>query len=511
MNKMKKRALISVYYKNGIEDVGKKLVDNGWEIISTGGTAEYLKKNEIPVTPVSDLTSFPEILDGRVKTLHPAIFAPILSKKTPDHLRQLQKHGLFKFDLVIVNFYPFEESLENINNDHEIMIEKIDIGGPSMVRAAAKNYKDTVVIVDQSDYITVVEKVISEGGLDISTRKSLSAKVFSYTSFYDSLIAGYLTGNDHLSGKFLNIFGRKLMNLRYGENPHQKSSLYISDHKSPFSRFEQLNGKELSYNNILDLSMVYEVLNEFKDENKSFTVIVKHQNPCGAALRVDQTDSFDKAFSGDPISAFGGIVGFNKYLDKETALKVKKIFFEVIIAPDYSERALNILKKKKNLRIIKVELGFREQYDVKTVPGGIIVQERDNFQSDPGDFQILTGKKPSKMKMEDIEFGWKLIKFVKSNGIIIIKDKKLIGVGAGQMSRIDSVELAIKKSKFPLNDSILISDAFFPFKDSIETASNNGISIVVEPGGSIRDEEVIHEANLKGITLIFTGKRHFRH
>jgi len=506
-----KRTLISVYHKEGIELVGKKLFDNGWEIISTGGTADYLEKEGINVTKVSEITSFPEILNGRVKTLHPNVFAPILSKRTSDHIRQLNEHDMIKIDLVIVNFYPFEEYLNKENRDDDFMVEKIDIGGPSMIRAAAKNYKDTIVIVDHKDYQPVVDKILTEGDLTTNERKTLSAKAFAYTSFYDSLITGYLNNNDIFNYDFLNIGGRKLNDLRYGENPHQKSSIFISDPLSPFLKYEQLNGKDLSYNNILDLSMVYEVLNEFKDENENFTIIVKHQNPCGAALASTQNFSFTKALDGDPTSAFGGIVGFNKALDEKTALLIKKIFFEVIIAPDFSEKSIEILRKKKNLRLIKIPLGFREKFDLKTIPGGLIVQERDNLPDDNKEFRIITQQNDLEPNMEDILFGWKLIRFVKSNGIIIVHNKQLIGVGAGQMSRIDSVKIAIDKSNFPLKGSVLLSDAFFPFKDSIEIAAENGISTVVEPGGSIRDEEVINESKNRGITLVFTGKRHFRH
>lgn len=505
-----KRALISVYYKEGIEQVAQKLQENGWQIISTGGTAKHLQNNNIEVTEVAKITGFPEILDGRVKTLHPLIFGPILAKKSPEHLQQLKQFSLSKIDLVIVNFYPFEEALEKKEQGIGFMVENIDIGGPSMVRAAAKNFKDTIVIVEQEDYLPVVETLIGEGDISPEQRKELAAKAFSYTSFYDSLISAYLHEGMEKNPHYMNVAGRKSMDLRYGENPHQRASLYIRDKNSPLNNFEKIQGKELSFNNILDFSMVYEVLNWFKDD-KDFSVIVKHQNPCGAVIGSSQKEAFRNAFAGDPKSAFGGIVGFNKVLDGETAEEMKKIFFEVIVAPGYTPEALDCFKKKKKLRIIKIPLDYWETIDIKTVPGGFVCQERDNKLAGYADFESKTSRAVNDNEKRDVEFGWKLMKFVKSNGIIIVKDGILIGVGAGQMSRVDSVELAIKKSQFPLEGAVLLSDAFFPFPDSIEIAAEHKISVVVEPGGSIRDEEVIAAAEKHNISLLFTGMRHFRH
>jgi phosphoribosylaminoimidazolecarboxamide formyltransferase/IMP cyclohydrolase len=505
-----KRALISVYYKEGIELVAQKLQEKGWEIISTGGTARHLKNNNVEVLEVSKITGFPEILEGRVKTLHPLIFGPILAKKSPEHLKQLKQFSLSKIDLVIVNFYPFEEALDKKEQGIDFMIENIDIGGPSLVRAAAKNFKDTIVIVEQKDYLPLVEALINDGDIKFDQRKVLAAKAFSYTSFYDSLISGYFLADKEENPQYMNYSGRKLQELRYGENPHQRASLYIRDKHSPLNNFEQIRGKELSFNNILDLSMVYEVLNWFKDDDY-FAVIVKHQNPCGAALHSSQKEAFAKAFAGDPKSAFGGIVGFNKTLDGETAEEMKKIFFEVIIAPAYTPEALDCFKKKKNLRIIKIPLNYWESTDIKTVPGGFVFQERDNRLKNAAEFELKTSRKLRENEKKDIEFGWKLIKFVKSNGIIIVTDRMLTGVGAGQMSRVDSVELSIKKSRFPLQGAVLLSDAFFPFADNIEFAAKQQISVAVEPGGSVRDDEVIAAAEKHNISLLFTGMRHFRH
>ncbi|MGE5339989.1 MAG: bifunctional phosphoribosylaminoimidazolecarboxamide formyltransferase/IMP cyclohydrolase [Candidatus Omnitrophota bacterium] len=508
-----KQALISVFYKDGIDILARQLRENGWGILSTGGTSKFLKEKGIDVIEISEVTQFPEILDGRVKTLHPLVFGPILAKNTPEHLEQLAKFSVPKIGLVIVNFYPFEEALLHKEKGISYMVENIDIGGPSMVRAASKNFMDTVVIVDRNDYAPVVDKLIEQGDIDIHERRALAAKAFSYTSFYDSLIAEYF--HEGLETKtnpaFMNPAGRKAMDLRYGENPHQRAALYIRDQQSPMNHFEKLQGKELSFNNILDFSMVYEVLNLFHQATEDFSVIVKHQNPCGAGIGDSQQEAFKKAFAGDPKSAYGGIVGFNKPLDKEAAEEMKKIFFEVIVAPDYTEEALQLLRKKKDLRIIKIPLGYMEKSDFKTIPGGFVFQDRDNQSKEYEEFELKTSRPLTESEIRDVRFGWKLVKFVKSNAIILVKDGTLIGVGAGQMSRVDSVEIAIRKSQFPVEGAVLISDAFFPFFDSVEIAAQHKIPVLVEPGGSVRDEDVIAKAQELGLSLLFTGMRHFRH
>jgi len=505
-----KLALISVYHKEGIDEIARKLKDKGWEIISTGGTAKFLKENGNDVLEVSDLTEFPEILDGRVKTLHPLVFGPILAKNNQTHLEQLRQLGTSKIDLVMVNFYPFENALLEKDKGIDYMIENIDIGGPSMVRAAAKNFKSTVVVVEKDDYLPVVDKLLQEGDIGLEEKQLLAQKAFSYCSFYDSLIANYLHKNKSNHPAYFSFSGRKKQDLRYGENPHQNASLYITDKNSPMCNFEKIQGKELSFNNILDLSMVYEVLNQFDDKD-NFAVIVKHQNPCGAAVASSQETAFKNALAGDPKSAFGGIVGINSTLNKKTAELMQKIFFEVIVAPDFSSDALEVFKKKKNLRLVKLPLGYKETKDVKTIPGGFLVQERDNLSKNYHEFSLQTTRPVTIKEKKDVEFGWKLIKFVKSNGIILVKDRILTGVGAGQMSRVDAVEIALKKSQFPVEGSVLISDAFFPFPDSITIASEHKIPVVVEPGGSIRDKEVIEEAEKSKLSLLFTGMRHFRH
>ena len=505
-----KRALISVYHKEEIEKTAAALKRCGWDILSTGGTARYLQDRRIPTTEVSAITGFPEILDGRVKTLHPFVFAPILAKGCAAHQAELARLSLPRIDLVIVNFYPFAEALKQRDKGLEWMIENVDIGGPSMVRAAAKNFQNVIVVVEGSDYLPVAETIEREGDIPPEWRKKLAQKAFAYTSYYDSLIARYLQENQDAPPDYQNISGRMTQELRYGENPHQTGALYISDPDSPFRQLEQLQGKQLSFNNILDAAMVYETLNEFQGDSP-FAVIVKHQNPCGAALNPDQQQAFRNALAGDPKSAFGGIVGFNSLLAGETAEAMKDVFFEVIIAPDFSAAALAILRKKKNLRLIRMSMGYKENADFKTIPGGFVYQSRDNDATPADRFVLKTDRPLREDEKTDIAFGWKLIKFVKSNGIILVRDRMLIGVGAGQMSRVDAVELAIRKSPVSLKGSILLSDAYFPFADSVEIAANHQIQVLVEPGGSIRDAEVIEAARRLDISLVFTGVRHFRH
>jgi len=504
-----KRALISVYHKTGIDQAARLLRQAGWEIISTGGTAAFLKEQGIEVSDVATMTGFPEILDGRVKTLHPHVFAPLLARKSRLHLQQLKKLGLAKIDLLLVNFYPFEEALNSGEKDPAVLLEKIDVGGPAMVRAAAKNFPDTIVVVDEADYLPVVEAIHRKNDIPLEWRRRLAQKAFSYTAFYDSLIADFLQGDD-AEVAYKNVAGRLRMNLRYGENPHQRAALFGRDRRSPFYDPQLLQGKELSFNNILDAAMVYEAINSFAKDDP-VCVIVKHQNPCGAALAESQEQAFSRALSGDPQAAFGGIVGFNQTLGKAAAERLSDIFLEVIVAPDFSPPALTLLAKKKNLRLIKAPLGYQDNNDLRYIPGGFLWQRRDLEQTPPEKFVCRSGPGPTAAEKADLDFGWKLIKYVKSNGILIVKGRMLLGVGAGQMSRVDSVDLAIRKSRIPLAGAVLLSDGFFPFADSIEIAAKNGIKVVAEPGGSIRDDEVIAAAAKLGVTLLFTGIRHFRH
>ena len=427
-------------------------------------------------------------------------------------MKELREQGGEPIDLVIVNFYPFEE---NLTKDLPLqkMVESIDIGGPSMVRAAAKNHARTTVVVDPADYEPVVAALVEQGDLGEERRRQLAAKAFAYTAFYDSLIASYMAtqcpeSND--PAPYHSVSGRLQQAMRYGENPHQSGSLYLYDRQSPLALGRQLQGKTLSFNNLLDLSMVYEVVTDFVDQDP-FCVIVKHQNPCGAAMGENLTEAYTKALETDPRSSFGGIVGFNQSLDEQTARKVSEMFFEVVVAPGFSPEARDILGKKKNLRLMDMPLGYRERWDYKSVPGGFLVQTRDHQNEDPTTFTPQHGQAPSEKDLADIRFGWTLIRYVKSNAIILVRDRQLLGVGAGQMSRVDSVEISINKAQQDVSGAILLSDAFFPFADSIETAAAHKIRMVVEPGGSVRDEEVIEAARRLDISLLFTSVRHFRH
>jgi len=509
MSQPRKRALISVYDKTQIENAARILHENGWEILSTGGTASHLRSNGIPVTEVSDLTGFPHILDGRVKTLHPMVFGPILARSEPDHLRQLHELNTHAIDLVMVNFYPFEAALEESGYSENEMVERIDIGGPSMVRAAAKNHARVTVVVDPRDYLPVCRNLVQDK-LDFQERRYLAQKAFAATAHYDALISAYFTSDEAIPGDTLTFSGRKHLELRYGENPHQAAGLYLSSPLSPLKRMRQLQGKALSFNNILDATMVWEVLSRF-DKKEPFCVIVKHQNPCGAAMREQLDKAFLAALEGDPVSAFGGIVGFNSRLDGQTAEHLKSLFLEVVVAPGFTPEAQRCLERKKNLRLLEIPLGFRERNDLRSVPGGFLWQQADHAVSGVDAFQNLTEHSPTKGELLDVEMGWRLIKFVKSNGILVVKDGSLIGVGPGQMNRVEAVRIALDKCGDQAKGAVLISDAFFPFPDSIELAAEKGIRVIVEPGGSIRDKEVIAAAQRLEMVLLFTGMRHFRH
>jgi len=505
-----KRALISVYDKQDIESAARILHDNGWEIISTGGTADHLRAHQIPVTRVSDLTGFPHILDGRVKTLHPLVFGPILARRDIDHQRQLEEMNAPAIDLVIVNFYPFEAALGDPELSEAEMVERIDIGGPSMVRAAAKNHSRVTIIVDPDDYLPVCRRLAESGNLDPSERRDLARKAFAATAHYDALIANYFLSENSEVPDTMTITGRRHLDLRYGENPHQSAGLYLSSPHSPLKRMRQIQGRTLSFNNILDASMVWDVLTRFSEDDP-FCVVVKHQNPCGAAMRTTQAEAFSAALAGDPVSAFGGIVGFNAIVDVATAERLKPIFLEVIVAPEFSAEARRILAKKKKLRLLEMPLDYREPLDIRTVPGGFIWQDADHAVTAASAFENQSERRPDARELRDAEIGWRLIKFVKSNGIIIVRDGTLVGVGAGQMSRVDSVRIALEKCGDRAVGAVLLSDAYFPFPDSIELAAQTGVTVMVEPGGSIRDQEVINAAQRLDVTLLFTGIRHFRH
>jgi phosphoribosylaminoimidazolecarboxamide formyltransferase/IMP cyclohydrolase len=493
-----KRAIISVYDKEGIVELAKAFVVHKIEIIATGKTAALLKSEKISVTEVSDYTGSPEILGGRVKTLHPKIAGGILSYRKEKNIEPI--------DIVVCNLYPFEESLKK-SLTLEQMVEMVDIGGVTLLRAGAKNYEYVAVIPDKKFYPMIKSELKEKGEISLETRKLLALKSFEIVSHYDSVIQEYFY-NQFQSVNFSEYYTKtyiKSLPLRYGENPHQKA-FYYSD---PFSSFsmKQIQGKELSYNNLMDLEAVISLTSDFP---RITCAIVKHNTPCGVAISNNIKDAYLKAFNTDDQSAFGGIVGFNSEVDEETAKEIVKVFLEVIVAHKFSAQALAVLKSKKNLRVVEYS-GETSKMLIRNCLGGILMQDKDTIQEDVKSWKVVSNHKPTDEEISDLEFAWKVAKFVKSNAIVTAKDKVTLGVGAGQMSRVDSTEIAIKKAKTSLENAVMASDGFFPFRDSIDLAVKHGIKAVVEPGGSINDKEVIEAANEHNIALVFTGIRHFRH
>ncbi|MCM1153208.1 MAG: bifunctional phosphoribosylaminoimidazolecarboxamide formyltransferase/IMP cyclohydrolase [Muribaculum sp.] len=511
------RALISVSDKTGIIDFAKSLKTIGWEIIATGGTMTKLREAGVEVTNISDVTGFPEICDGRVKTLHPKVHGALLGRRDlDDHLRQMKENGIEAIDMVCVNLYPFEATIAKEGVSLQDAVENIDIGGPSMLRSAAKNFASVTVVCDPSDYATVLAELETNGHTEYETRFKLSAKAFTHTALYDSHIAEYMRRNAGLSEKLFLCFD-KAQDLRYGENPHQKASFYRQTEPVGYSLgfARQLNGKELSYNNIQDANAALSIVREFEEP---FCVGLKHMNPCGAAVGKDIEEAWDKAYEADKVSIFGGIVAFNRPLTAEVAAKLKPIFLEIIIAPEITQEALDILGKKKNLRLLEVKMdrasenGKRPRQYVG-VNGGMLVQEQDRECVEVTDEMVVTEAHPSPEQLRDMNFGWKIVKHVKSNAIVVVKDGMTLGVGAGQMNRVGSARIALEEAKAAGYDSglVLASDGFFPFDDTVELASGYGVSAIVQPGGSVKDEDSIRKANEKGISMAFTGMRHFKH
>lgn len=513
---MIKRAIISVSDKTGIIEFAKELNDMGVEIISTGGTAKALLDAGIKVTSISDVTGFPECLDGRVKTLHPNIFAGILAMRDKkEHMDTLEELNISTIDMVVVNLYPFKETIQKNGVLLEEAIENIDIGGPSMLRAAAKNYKSVTVITDPADYGIVLSQLKENGGVDEQTRFKLAAKVFNHTAHYDSLIANYLWEKAGLEKypQLLTLTFEKVQDLRYGENPHQQAAYYKDPLRTVgmLHNAEQLNGKELSYNNINDANAALELLKEFREPA---CVAIKHANPCGVGIGSDIFEAYKKAYEADPVSIFGGIVAVNEEVDARTAEEMAKIFLEIIIAPSYSDDALKILKEKKNLRVLKLDgIKFRPEkaFELKRVSGGLLVQDSDYDDFSMEDIKYVTEKKPTEEQMKDLLFAWKVVKHVKSNAIVIAKDGKTLGIGPGQTNRIWSAQMSIERAGEHVKGAVMASDAFFPFSDVAEAAANAGISAIIQPGGSIRDQDSIDVCNKAGIAMIFTGMRHFKH
>ncbi len=505
------RAILSVSDKTGIIELAKVLKKYNVEIISTGGTAKILKENKIDVIEVGQFTGFPEILDGRVKTLHPKIYGGILSiKDNPEHLKQINQHNIPPIQLIVCNLYPFEKTLKSGKSDEEI-IENIDIGGPTIIRAGAKNYKYVCVLVKPEMYDEFIKEIEDNNGSITEEFSFKCAKeVFKLTSRYDHIIFTYFSGKieKEILPSEINIHLIKVCDLRYGENPHQKGAWYRFIDKE-FKR-EIFQGKELSFNNLLDLESAYNLVWQFE---KPSCVIIKHTNPCGVASGKDLIEAYEKALECDPLSAFGGIVGFNSKVDKQLAEILIKRFYEIVVAPDYENTALEIFKERQNLRVIKCFKKIKYDYDFKTLSDGFLVQTPDDIDYEK--FEVVTEKKPNQDEIEALKFGWKVCKFIKSNGIVISTKDQILGIGTGQMSRYDSTRIAVMKMKDNFKEIpkpvVLASDAFFPFSDSIEVASKAGVSAIIQPGGSNADKEIIKKCNELGISMVFTGTRHFKH
>ncbi|MEH7114908.1 bifunctional phosphoribosylaminoimidazolecarboxamide formyltransferase/IMP cyclohydrolase [Neobacillus niacini] len=510
----KKRALISVSDKNGISDFAKELVSLGFEIISTGGTKKALQEQGIPVLGVSDVTGFPEILEGRVKTLNPFIHGGLLAKHDDDqHQKQLEEHNIDPIQIVCVNLYPFQQTIEKPDVTAEDAIENIDIGGPAMLRASAKNHQYVTVVVDPIDYNKVIEELKADGKTTLETRRKLAAKVFRHTAAYDALIAEYMTelAQEETPEKLTVTYELK-QSLRYGENPHQKAAFYKKPLGSNFSiaYAEQLHGKELSYNNINDADAALQIVKEFTEPA---AVAVKHMNPCGIGTGKTSFDAFEKAFAADPVSIFGGIIAFNKEVDAQTASKLHEIFLEIIIAPSFSEEALVILTSKKNLRLLTIPFSSAKKPEMKltTIEGGLLAQEQDRYTLENAKITVPTKRQPTEQEWAALKLGWKVVKHVKSNAIVVTKEDMTIGIGAGQMNRVGAAEIALKQAGEKAAGAALASDAFFPMDDTVEAAAKAGITAIIQPGGSIRDEDSIKKADEYGIAMVFTGVRHFKH
>ena len=511
------KALLSVYDKTGIVELGRKLAAAGVEMISTGGTHQSLTEDGgLPVRQVAEVTGSPEILDGRVKTLHPVIHAGLLARRDrPEHLSQLAKHGIDPIDLVVVNLYPFVATINRPDVTLEEALDNIDIGGPTMLRAAAKNHPFVAVIVDPDDYDWVAEKVTGTG-LSSDDRRRLAAKAFQHVAAYDAAVAAYLTTTpeaDALPDK-LSINLKQSTVLRYGENPHQPGALYVPDGVTSggVAQARQLHGRELSFNNLMDADAAWRVVNDFADPT---AVVIKHANPCGLAGHPDQLLAYQRAYEGDTVSAFGGIVGFNRPVTAATAEAMAPIFYEVVVAPDYEPEALEVLKKKRNLRILAVDPvpqgANGKTYDVRPISGGMLVQTPDIIDEDPSTWKTATDRTPTPGELQDLAFAWTAVKHIKSNAIVFAKDQTLVGMGAGQPNRVVSVHLCQRIAGDKARGSVLASDAFFPFPDNIQLAAEAGVTAIVQPGGSIRDDEVVEAANQHGLAMVFTGIRHFRH
>lgn len=508
------KALISVSDKTGVVEFARELAASGWEVIATGGTMKLLRQSGVTVTNISDVTGFPEICDGRVKTLHPAVHGGLLARRDdPSHVNALKENGIGFIDLVCVNLYPFRETISKPGVGMEEAIENIDIGGPSMLRSAAKNWADVTVVCDPGDYARILTEIRAEGNTRPDTRLRLSAKAFTHTAQYDAMIATWMRERAGLDEKLFLEYDL-VQTLRYGENPHQTAKFYREGRKVPYSLAfaRQLNGKELSYNNIQDANAALCIVREF---DEPFCVGLKHMNPCGAAVGRDVTDAWTKAYEADKVSIFGGIVAVNRPLTREAAELMKPVFLEIVMAPAFDEGALEVLRAKKNLRLLEVDMseGSADPRQYVSVNGGLLAQDLDVATKTVAAEMCVTDRKPSPAQMDDLNFGWRIVKHVKSNAIAVVRDGRTLGIGAGQMNRIGSAEIALKQAAAAgyAEGLVLASDGFFPFDDCVALAAKYGVAAIVQPGGSVRDEDSIRKANELGIAMLFTGERHFKH
>ena len=515
-------AILSVTDKTGLADFARRLAKLGVDLISTGGTAKLLRDAGIQVRDISDLTGFPEMLDGRVKTLHPKVHGGILHMRSkPEHVAAVSKHGIQPIDMVVVNLYAFEKTAEKPGVEFEEIIENIDIGGPSMVRSAAKNFQDVAIVTSPSDYDAIANEMESSGGsLSLATKWRLAQKAFATTAAYDSAIASTLEriGAPDDGGKFkigcpdgfadtVRLSFRKAFDLRYGENPHQKAALYSDGSGKGIANAKQLQGKELSYNNIVDLQAAWDLAQEFEEP---VCAIIKHTNPCGTAVATTLVEAYKRALECDPVSAFGGVIGVNRPIDRDTATEMAKLFVEAIAAPKFEDAARTILATKKNLRLVEV-VPMEQRWVLKNVSGGVLLQDNDMRPLTGADLKIVSERKPTEQEMRDLLFAWKVCKHVKSNAILYARNGQSTGVGAGQMSRVDSAKIGAMKSVLGIKGSVAASDAFFPFPDGVEEIAKAGATAIIQPGGSVRDQDVIDTANRLGLAMVLTGVRHFRH
>ena len=508
------RALISVSDKRGVVEFARGLRAAGWEVIATGGTMKLLRESGVEVLNISDITGFPEICDGRVKTLHPKVHGGLLARRDdPAHIEALKENGIGFIDLVCVNLYPFRETIARPGVRMEEAIENIDIGGPSMLRSAAKNWADVTVVCDPDDYGQILSEIDAAGNTEKATRLRLSAKAYTHTAQYDAMIAAYMRTQAGLDEKLFLEFDLA-QPLRYGENPHQSAKFYREAEAVPYSLAfaRQLGGKELSYNNIQDANAALCIAREF---DAPFCVGLKHMNPCGAAVGTDVVDAWRKAYEADKVSIFGGIVATNRTVTREAAELMKPVFLEIIMAPKFDEGALEVLSAKKNLRLLEVDMsrdeGRRKQY--VSVNGGLLVQELDTETRRIGADMCVTERKPTAAQLDDLNFGWRIVKHVKSNAIVVVKEGRTLGVGAGQMNRIGSAEIALKQARAAGHTEglVLASDGFFPFDDCVTLAAEYGVAAIAQPGGSVRDEDSVRKADEKGMAMMFVGERHFKH